>query len=242
MKKTLNTKAPLILYGRHAVEAALKNPTRQVQKLILTAESVAEFRRKYPHLNILVADKKEIDKLLPGAVHQGLALYCKPLETISLENICAGVVGKSKATILVLDQVTDPQNIGAIVRSCVAFGAAGLVLQDKNAPLESGAMVKAAAGAFELVPIARVSNLSRALEVLKKHGFWVVGMDAYAKSCPDTLDKNGKWAVVMGSEGNGMRRLVEENCDVAVRLPISEKVESLNVSIAAAIMLYELQK
>ena len=238
-----NTKPALVLYGHHAVEAALQNPRRVIEKLVCTAENAAKYRKQYPNLHILTAEKKEIDRLLPfEAVHQGLALFCKPLPDITLDELCTLTENTPKATVLVLDQVTDPQNIGAIVRSCAAFGAAGLVVQDKNAPLESGAMAKAAAGTLELVPIVRATNLSRALEILKKNGFWVAGMDGYAKNGPECLDKNGKWAVVMGSEGSGMRRLVEENCDVTVRLPIDEKVESLNVSTAATIVLYELRK
>lgn len=237
------TKAPLILYGRHAVLAALHNPARQIQKLVVTAENAATIRRDFPNLPTVVADKKEIERLLPpDSVHQGFALFCKPLANMSLEELCESLKNQTQATVLVLDQVTDPQNIGAIIRSCAAFGAAALVVQDKNAPVESGAMAKAAAGTLELMPIVRVTNLSRALEILKKNGFWIAGMDGYAKAGLESLDKNGKWAFVMGSEGSGMRRLVEENCDVTVRLPISEKVESLNVSTAAAIVLYERRK
>lgn len=237
-----NAKALVILYGRHAVLAALQNPSRQVQKLVCTKDFAMTFRRQYPQLNIVTAEKKEIDKLLPNSVHQGLALYCKPLETTSLEELCARLENKSRAIVLVLDGLTDPQNVGAIIRTCAAFGVAGLIVQDKNAPLESGAMAKAAAGTLEWVPLVRVTNLSHTLELLKKHGFWSAGMDAHAKAGPESLDKNTKWAIVMGSEGAGMRRLVKENCDVTVRLPINERVESLNVSTAAAIMIYELQK
>ena len=149
---------------------------------------------------------------------------------------------KTQCHLLILDQVTDPQNIGAIIRSCAAFETLGLVVQDKNSPLESGAMDKAAAGTIEFVPVARVTNLSRAIETLKDNGFWVMGMDGYADTTIDKINKSGKIAIVMGSEGKGMRRLVQENCDSSVKLPISSNVESLNVSTAAAIALYELSK
>ena len=147
-----------------------------------------------------------------------------------------------RCNVLILDQVTDPQNIGAIIRSCAAFGTKAVIVQDKNSPQESGSMAKAAAGTMELVPVVRVTNLARAIETLKKHNFWIVGMDGYAKDNVDKIDKNAKLGVVMGSEGSGMRRLIEESCDITVRLPINPKVESLNVSTAAAVVLYELSK
>lgn len=235
------TSKNLVLYGRHAVVSALQNPQRKIEKLVCSPENAAEFSRKYPQITVVSADKKEIDRLLPAdAVHQGLALFCSPLEGLSVEELCAEADNKDKAVVLILDQVTDPQNIGAIIRSCAAFGALALIVQDKNSPQESGAMAKAAAGTMEFVPVVRVTNLVRAIEMLKQHGFWTVGMDGYAETTIDKMDKSGKWAVIMGSEGAGMRRLVEESCDLTVRLPISEKVESLNVSTAAAITLYEL--
>lgn len=231
----------LILYGRHAVLSALENPARKIFKLMCTPENAKEISQKFPSVPLVTLDKKEIDKLLPGdCVHQGLALSCQPLPGLSIEELCAKAERVDNARVLILDQVTDPQNIGAIIRSCAAFGALALIVQDKNSPLESGAMAKAAAGTMEFLPIVRVTNLYRSIEILKKHGFWVVGMDGYAQTTIDKMDKSGKLAVIMGSEGAGMRRLVEESCDITVRLPISEKVESLNVSTAAAITLYEL--
>lgn len=233
----------LILYGRHPVFAALNNPARRIKKLLCTAENAAEIRQKFPKVMVSIVERKELDKLLGGdAVHQGFALSCSPLEGLTLDELCNEAIESEKCTVLILDQVTDPQNIGAIIRSAAAFGAMAVIVQDKNSPKESGAMAKAAAGTLELVPVVRTANLSRAIEVLKKNGFWVAGMDGYAETTIDKLDKNGKIAVVMGSEGAGMRRLVEENCDMTIRLPISGKVESLNVSTAAAIVLYELGK
>ncbi len=233
----------LILYGRHAVLAALENPARKIHKLVCTSENAVSLRAKYPNLNIITADKKDIDKLVSAdAVHQGFALFCSELDNLSIEELCSMTENEQKCNVLILDQVTDPQNIGAIIRSCAAFGTKALIVQDKNSPQESGSMAKAAAGTMEMVPVVRVTNLSRAIETLKKNGFWVVGMDGYAKDNVDKIDKNTKLAVIMGSEGAGMRRLVEESCDITVRLPINPKVESLNVSTAAAVVLYELSK
>lgn len=233
----------VILYGRHAVFSALKNPRRKVVKLLITAENEAEFKKEFANIPYQTAQKKEIEKLVGfNAVHQGYVLITYALDTMFLEDLISQTADKQKCHILILDQVTDPQNVGAIIRSAAAFNASAVVVQDKNAPIESGAMAKASAGTIELVPMVRVTNLTRAVEQLKKAGFWIVGMDGYAKQKIDEVDKNAKLAVIMGSEGSGMRRLVEEACDIRVRLDINEKVESLNVSTAAAIVLYELNK
>ena len=233
----------LIIYGRHAVLSALKNPKRKIQKLLISAENKSEIEKAAPSIPFTIIDKKDFAKFLPeDAVHQGFALYCSRLMSYDIMDLIEIAENKNRCCILILDQVTDPQNIGAIIRSCAAFEALGLIVQDKNSPLESGAMDKAAAGTIEFVPIARVTNLSRAIETLKENGFWVMGMDGYAETTIDKINKDGKIAIVMGSEGKGMRRLVQENCDSSVKLPISPNVESLNVSTAAAITLYELSK
>lgn len=238
----------LILYGKHAVAAAIANQERGISRVMVTAENADEFRnllgQNQRELGVLkIVERKEIDKLLSQeAVHQGVMAYVKELEDNAIEDICIMAEEKNDCHVLILDQVTDPQNVGAIIRSCAAFGAMALIMQDKNAPGEGGAMAKAAAGTIEFMPLCRVTNLSRAIEQLKKAGFWVVGMDGQAKITIDKMNKNGKIAMVMGSEGKGMRRLVEESCDEVVKLPISEKVESLNVSTAAAVALYEISK
>ncbi len=237
-----------ILYGRHPVTAAIANSRRQINKILCTAENADDIRALCAKHNrsagmITIVDRKEIERILPReAVHQGLAAYVKELEDYTLEDICIMAEEHPDCHILILDQVTDPQNIGAIIRSCVAFNTLALIMQDKNSPAESGAMAKASAGMIEHLPVCRVTNLSRAIEQLKNAGFWTIGMDGYAQTTIDKLKKGGKTAVIMGSEGKGMRRLVEEACDITVRLPISEKVESLNVSTAAAIALYEISK
>lgn len=235
--------SPVILYGRHAVVAAVQNPRRKISKILCTKENADELRRLTPDCPLTIVDRKEIDRILPReAVHQGFAAYCVELPVYALEDIIAMAAAKERCHILILDQVTDPQNIGAIIRSCAAFDALALIVQDKNAPAETGAMAKASAGTIEHLPLCRVTNLSRAIAALKEAGFWIIGMDGYAQTDVSRLDKTGKLAVVMGSEGKGMRRLIEEACDVSVRLPINEKVESLNVSTAAAIVLYELNR
>lgn len=236
-------KDQLIIYGRHAVLSALKNPQRLIHKLLITSENQAEIEHTAPNLPYIVADKREFARILGDeAVHQGFALFCSRLKTYDIADLIALSEQREQCHILILDQVTDPQNIGAIIRSCVAFDTLGLVMQDKNSPVESGAMDKAAAGTIEFLPIARVTNLNRAIESLKQAGFWIIGMDGYAEMTIDKINKSGKTAIIMGSEGKGMRRLVQENCDSSIKLPISPHVESLNVSTAAAIALYELNK
>ncbi len=232
----------LILYGKHVVLAALNNPKRLVSKLLCTKDSVDELG-KQKRIAPQVVERKEIDKLVGGdAVHQGVALVCSRLPDYSLEEIIDMAAEKENCHVLILDQVTDPQNVGAIIRSAVAFNTLALIIQDKNSPIESGAMAKAAAGMLEYLPVVRVTNLSRAIDKLKKSGFWTVGMDGYAKITIDKLQKMDKVAVIMGSEGKGMRRLVEESCDISVKLPMSPLTESLNVATAASIALYEINK
>ena len=237
----------VLLYGRHPVLAAINNPKRKIGKIFCTKENADEVKKALSqnkrNLSVSIIDRKELDKLLPkDAVHQGFALQCQELEDYTLDEICRLAEDKPNCHILILDQVTDPQNIGAIIRSCVAFDTLALILQDKNSPTETGTMAKASAGMIEQLPVCRVTNLSRAMAQLKDSGFWIIGMDGYADTYIDSINKKGKIAIVMGSEGKGMRRLVEENCDATVKLPIAPSVESLNVSTAAAIALYEINK
>lgn len=233
--------APVLIYGRHAVIATLKNKNRKVLKLLCAKENLGELGF-YDKSKIMVVDKKEIERNLPkDAVHQGFLVFVEALPVLSIEDVCDNTENKKNAVVLILDQVVDPQNIGAIVRSCVAFDVDALVLQDKNSPQENGTIIKASAGTYDNLNIARVTNLSRAIETLKQNGFWVIGLDGYAKTGLKDFKPSGKIAVVMGAEAKGMRRLVEENCDETLRLETSDKVESLNVSVAAAITLYEIK-
>lgn len=248
VKNNSSKNGGLFLYGRHPVTAAIANPERQISAIFATPENATEIRSICVEAGrsealVKITERREIERLLPAeAVHQGLAAQVKELPSYDITDICAMAEDKERCHVLILDQVTDPQNIGAIIRSCVAFETLALIVQDKNAPSESGAMAKASAGMIEQLPIARVTNLSRAVETLKDVGFWVIGMDGYAQTTVDKINKSGKTAIIMGSEGKGMRRLVEEACDMTVRLPISAKVESLNVATAAAITLYEINK
>jgi len=231
------------LYGLHAVSAAIANPARRLRRLLVTRGAEQELAERFsPPWRIVpeIVERNRLDQTLPpDAIHQGAALLVEALPSPHMETLLAETTGP----VLVLDQVTDPRNVGAILRSAAAFGAAALVVQDRHAPHETGTLARAASGALEVVPILREVNLARSLEILKKSGFWVVGLEAAG---PVTLAQSGlqgrRVALVLGAEGEGLRRLTRETCDELVRLPISAAMESLNVSAAAAVALYELAR
>ena len=180
--------------------------------------------------------------LAPGAVHQGIALLAYPLADEDL-GLIQDRLGEAKTgVVVVLDQATDPQNVGAVLRSAAAFGALGVVVPDRHAPEAGAVMAKAASGALETVPLIRVTNLARALDDLKKMGFWCVGLDGTAAESLAEADLSGLIALVVGAEGTGLRRLSRETCDRLVRIPISGAMESLNLSNACAVALYELAR
>ncbi len=228
------------LHGLHAVAAALANPRRRARRLLLTAEAEAELAARLPRpwrVQAEIVDRQRFQTFLPeDAVHQGAALLVEPLPPVPLDKAIAG----SDGPVLLLDQVTDPRNVGAILRSAAAFGAACVVMQDRNAPPETGALARAASGALEVVPVAREVNLSRAIVALQKAGFWVLGLAGEAdRTLAEALPRDRRVALVLGAEDAGLRRLQRETCDELVRLPIAPGVESLNVAAAAAVALYE---
>jgi len=224
------------LWGWHAVAAALENPARaEPRRLLATAERARALGARFePVLDIVEA--AAISAALPqGAVHQGVALDIPQLEPLTLSELATPASG----VILMLDQVTDPQNVGTIFRSAAAFGARGVVLQDRHAPALVGVLAKATAGAIDKIPHARETNLSRALERLDALGWRAVGLDGEAPaSLAETLDGRPT-VLVVGSEGEGLRRLVREHCDALARIPMAGGFESLNVAAAAAVALYE---
>jgi len=239
------------IYGRHAVAAALANPERRWYRLAVLTEREQEARtliaiaaaaRRGNGEPIRVFDRDDFAALLPeGAVHQGLALAVEPLVEPDLEDVlrrAATLLGRS--VILLLDQVTDPHNVGAVLRSANAFGALAVVLPMHGAPPVTGALAKAASGALENVPLVRVVNLAHALDRLKAAAFWICGLDETASQTLAALDLGERVALVLGSEGGGMRRLVRERCDYLARLPTRIQQSTINVSNAAAVALYEL--
>jgi 23S rRNA (guanosine2251-2'-O)-methyltransferase len=224
------------LWGRHAVAAALDNPERRVLRAWATRDSAA-FMQFPKEVAVALAEAADLARLVPAdAPHQGVVIEVEPLEDVWLDGLLHGT--GERATLLVLDQVTDPHNVGAILRSAAAFGAVGIVTQDRHSPPESGALAKAASGALERVQWARVVNLARALEEIGEAGFWRIGLTGDAElELKDALGP-ARVALVLGAEGPGLRLNTREHCDALARLPITDAVESLNVSNAAAIALY----
>ena len=228
-----------LIWGRHPVVAALANPARKgMGRLLATqerAEELASGGLNNGH-QIEIMDGPALARMVPpGAVHQGLVFKVAPLEGVTLEEIAEPAEG----VIVMLDQITDPQNVGAVFRSALAFGAKGIVVQDRHSPALAGALAKAAAGATERLPCVRATNLSRALERLADLGWRAVGMDGSAEMTLDAALDGRPTVIVMGSEGDGIRRLVAEHCEVLAKIPMPGGFESLNVSNAAAIALYE---
>jgi 23S rRNA (guanosine2251-2'-O)-methyltransferase len=223
-------------WGRHAVAAALDNPARRVLKAWATREA-AEFMRFPEGVVVTLAEAADLGRLVPSdAPHQGVVIEAEPLEDVWLSDVLTET--GDKAVILVLDQVTDPHNVGAILRSAAAFGALAIVTQDRHSPPEGGALAKAASGALERVPWVRVVNLSRALDELAEAGFWRIGLAGDAEMTLGAALGPEKVALVLGAEGPGMRSNVRDHCDALARLPIRDAMESLNVSNAAAVALY----
>ncbi|WP_068074466.1 23S rRNA (guanosine(2251)-2'-O)-methyltransferase RlmB [Novosphingobium lentum] len=229
------------LWGRHAVEAALTNPDRTARKLWGTREAIAAMLDDHDaelpsSLPVDYAQAADLGRLVArDAPHQGLVLECSPLPDLALDDVLETAEGR---VLVLLDQVTDPHNVGAILRSCAAFGAAALITQDRHSPPESGVIAKAASGALEVVPWARVVNLARALETIAEAGYWRLGLDGEGKSTFPQALPAGPVALVLGAEGEGLRHNVAQHCDAIARLPIASAIESLNVSNAAAIALY----
>jgi 23S rRNA (guanosine2251-2'-O)-methyltransferase len=225
------------LWGRHAVEAALKNPERVHRKLWATREGVESLDGELPaNFPVEYAQAADLARLVArDAPHQGLVLECSPLPDLFLGDVLEGDPARP---LLVLDQVTDPHNVGAIMRSAAAFDACAIVTQDRHAPLESGTLAKSASGALEVLPWVRVVNLARALEEIAEAGYWRIGLAGEAEATLAEALPVGPVALVLGAEGEGMRQNIAAHCDALARLPISEAMESLNVSNAAAIALY----
>lgn len=228
-------------WGRHAVTAALANPERTVRKIWGTREALAQLALP-PIIPVTYADVADLARLVPSdAPHQGLVAEVDPLEDVWLGDLLdqgATDPVERQRPLVVLDQVTDPHNVGAILRSAAAFDALGIVTPDRHAPPESGTVARAASGALETVPWVRVVNLARALDEMAAAGFWRIGLTGHATQTLAQAMGEQRVAIVLGAEGEGMRQNTEAHCDELARLPISDKVESLNVSNAAAIALY----
>ncbi len=240
----------LMLYGVHAVGAAWLNAERQCRHLYGTPPALAALApviEKAKALGLkrpapIMAAREAIERILPpGAVHQGLALDSEPLPEVGLEDVLIAA-GDGPVALVLLDQVTDPHNVGAILRSAAALGAKGVIVQTRHAPEISGVLAKSASGAVEVVPLLRETNLSRAIERLRDAGFFVAGLDEAGAATLAEVEFGDRVALALGAEGEGLRRLVAEHCTELVSLPTQPPIGSLNVSNAAAIGLYEIAR
>ena len=223
-------------WGRHAVAAALANPDREIARIWVTREAAADYDID-KSIPVTFADAADLGRLVPrDAPHQGIVAEVERLPDLLLADLLDGA--EEGRPLLLLDHVTDPHNVGAILRSAAAFDALGIVTQDRHAPPESGALAKSASGALETVPWVRVVNLARALDEVAEAGFWRIGLTGEAEMLLSQALGPRRVALVLGAEGEGMRQNVEAHCDALARLPISGRIESLNVSNAAAVALY----
>jgi 23S rRNA (guanosine2251-2'-O)-methyltransferase len=226
------------LYGLHTVGEALRNPRRKFVRLLATKNAAVRLAPEIAaaELNPLDALPRDLDKLTgPDAVHQGVVLEARPLKQPRLDQIArSGIV-------VMLDQVTDPHNVGAIMRSCAAFAVTALVTTARHSPEGSGVLFKAASGAYEHVPFVKVTNLARAMEEMRGYGFRLIGLDSEAEATIDTIERTPALALILGAEGRGLRQLTRQTCDALVRLDLPGMIRSLNVSVAAAVALAALK-
>lgn len=223
------------LFGLHTVEAALKNPKRKIHRLKASRNAAAKLQNALSLHNppVDIVDIRELDKILGAdTVHQGVFLEADPLPLLDVEDL------DGRSPILILDQVTDPHNVGAVLRSAAAFGVGALIMTARHSPPLAGISAKIASGGLEHVPVCHVGNLARALEDIGKAGYWRIGLDGEGDSCLEDIDLNGPVALVLGAEGKGLRRLTMENCDQIAKIKTAADLTSLNVSNAAAVALH----
>jgi 23S rRNA (guanosine2251-2'-O)-methyltransferase len=239
------------LWGGHAVLAALANPNRRIRRVLIAGETIETWEAEVAERLEARADGRKPEIIarhafaqhLPGsAVHQGVAVQADPLDQPELDDLLAGLPADRPAALILLDQVSDPHNVGAVLRSASAFGAAAVVTTKRNAPGETGALAKTASGALEHVPYPHVTNLARAMAMAQAHGFRLLGLAREAEATLAQAAETGgnRLGLVLGAEGHGLRHKTRETCDALVRLPTRGPVGELNVSNAAAVGLYEL--
>lgn len=246
-RSSITPKARLDLFGVHAVEAAWLNPKRTINALYITDAAWKNFEPVYhkgrksgnKRPDPVMVDKGFFAQNLPhDPVHQGIGLTVEPLDDVFVQDLMIKEKSKDKSVLLILDQVTDPHNVGAIMRSACAFGAGGLIMQRKHAPELKGVLAKTACGAVDFMDVACETNLARTVEELQEAGYIVLGLDEHTETEIAKAPDHSKIALVLGAEGPGIRRLIKEKCDMLVKLPTQAPLQSLNVSNAAAISLY----
>ena len=253
MKTKNKSSNQVLLYGKHPVFSALLNKRREIYQILITKNNQAELEKflnqnkiKIPPALIKIIDNSYLDKVFLKTnfpvrpPHQGFILKTSPLAIIDCDDFLSDK--KSTPNLLILDNLTDPQNIGSIIRSAAAFGFNKICVNNRNFPFASPAISKASSGMLEMVDLIAYYNLNNFLKDLKKLGYWSVGLAGEAKDNLSKAKDFSPLALVIGSEGDGIRKLVKENCDLLVKIPMQEGVESLNVANATAITLYELSK
>ncbi len=226
---------PAILYGWHSVKAALENPARRIRRLLATDNAARRLAEDGVALRIepqIVRPDEIAARLGPDAVHQGLLAEADPLSAPDIEELAP------EGIVLVLDQITDPHNVGAILRSAAAFAVSAIVTTARHSPEATGVLAKSASGALELVPMVTVQNLARGLAALKERGFLLVGLDSTGETDLAATPLSAPLALVLGAEGKGLRQLTRTTCDHVARLDLPGAIKSLNVSNAAALALY----
>ncbi len=242
-KYSTSSKNPLI-YGRHAVISALNNPRRKFHRIIVTKpvyEKNSEILDRHKAI-LEITEPAKISALLPqSAVHQGMAAEVENLPEYDVTSFLSEIADKKEVLIVALDQVTDPHNVGAILRSSAAFGVDGLLICGHNAPEQTSVITKVSSGGIEFVPIIRAGNFASTIKEFQKAGFWSIGLDGNTDKTISEIKPSDKTLLILGAEGDGLRRLTRENCDYVVKIPISKNMESLNVSNATAIALYQLK-
>lgn len=233
----------LLIYGKHPVLSALKNPRRNLKSLYITKTLFQELELLNLQAHVVFKTSQELTSMLPaGANHQNIILETPPLKQLYLEDLLNKTSEQDSSCLIILDQVTDPHNIGAIIRSAAAFGIDGVILPENNSPKENNTILKTSAGACETVPMVHVTNIAQCIKALKQEGYWIIGLDGNTNTELESKIFSQKIVFVMGSEDTGMRKLTRENCDYIAKINISPNAESLNVSNAAAIAMYEFKK
>lgn len=239
MKKynTPSTKSRNWIYGLHSATAALKNPKRKIIRTYVTDKSLlGKLQTAHPLLTLELVDNQFFQKNFPGVTHQGIALETLPLLQPTYNQLD---LSSKNGLVLLLDQISDPHNIGAIIRSAAAFNATAVIAPEHNSPSENSTITKVAAGAFELVPYIQLSNLKLAIDHLKNNGYWIIGMDGSAPTSLHQLTNYNKVAILMGAEDKGIRPSLLPYCDLLAKITMYGSTESLNVSNAAAIAMYQ---
>lgn len=232
---------PYWIYGKHPTLEALKNPKRYVKQILIVNNSYKELIPYIYHTKTYLVDKKTIEEKTGfTSLHQGMCAFIHPLPSYEL-NLLKKITDPNQI-VMVLDQVTDPHNIGAILRSCAVFNVKALIVQSRHTPCESATLAKVASGSLEHVPLIYLPNLSFSLKQLQELGFWSIGLSETGSQFLDKVSLTGKIAFVLGSEGSGLRRLIQENCDYLAKIRTLSSFTTLNISNAAAISLYEASK